>query len=200
MDDEDDVEKEEEEDDDDYYNADKEDDENELEINYSKKQKRKKKIKSRQLSVKQTNESRRNTKVKYFTKTPFYVDILKISYIKIKVRFIIEKQNGTLKNHKKLDNTRNTELGHVQIDYRIACAMDNFLHKHCCPDGEHALEVAKRIRIKAQYLEENKLAFFIRRQLGTSLIPSIDLSEINDFPIIKRKTLKKKGFYGNFPA
>lgn len=75
--------------------------------------------------------------------------------------------------------------------------MDNFLHKHCCPDGDNAQEVARRILFKAQ-IEENKLSFLLKRQLGTSLIPLISISEINDFPIIKRKTLRRKIFMGTF--
>ena len=75
--------------------------------------------------------------------------------------------------------------------------MDNFLHKHCCPDGDNAKEVAERI-IKKTQMKENKLAFLLKRQLGTSLIPLKHLSEINDFPIIKRKTLNRKIFMGTF--
>ena len=75
--------------------------------------------------------------------------------------------------------------------------MDNFQHKHCCPDGDYGKEVARRIRIKALVVE-NKLDFLLKRQLGTSLIPSINLSDIKDFPIIKRKTLKRKIFMGTF--
>ena len=75
--------------------------------------------------------------------------------------------------------------------------MDNFQHKHCCPDGDYSKEVARRIRIKALVVE-NKLDFLLKRQLGTSLIPSINLSDIKDFPIIKRKTLKRKIFMGTF--
>ena len=159
--------------------------------------KRKKNQNSKQLSVRQTNESRKNTKVKHLYKYEYYFYSNFYFEFYLKCRFIIEKQNGTLKNHKKLDNIRNTEIGHVQIDYRIACAMDNFLHKHCCPDGDYAQEVARRIRIKAQF-DENKLAFLLNRQLGTSLIPTIELEEIKDFPIIKRKTLKRKIFMGTF--
>ena len=67
-----------------------------------------------------------------------------------KIRFIIEKQNGYLKNNLSLDNIRNTIAGHIQIDYRIACAMSNFRHKPCCPDGEKAIKVAKRIKKKSR--------------------------------------------------
>ncbi|CAF1070135.1 unnamed protein product, partial [Brachionus calyciflorus] len=41
-----------------------------------------------------------------------------------KCRFIVEKQFGYLKNHKSLDNIRNTQAGHIQVDFRIACAMN----------------------------------------------------------------------------
>lgn len=45
---------------------------------------------------------------------------------------------------------RNTEIGHIQIDYRIACAMINFFHKPCCPDGKKAKTIANRMKEKAK--------------------------------------------------
>lgn len=50
------------------------------------------------------------------------------SFFLKKCRWMIEKQNGRLKNIKSLD-IRNFTLGHIQIDYSIACAMWNFDHK-----------------------------------------------------------------------
>ncbi|CAF0983415.1 unnamed protein product, partial [Brachionus calyciflorus] len=73
------------------------------------------KSESKQLTTKQTTESRFVTKI----------------------RFIVEKQIGMLKNFKALDNIRNTQAGHIQIDYRITCAMINFTHKRSCPDKEN---------------------------------------------------------------
>jgi hypothetical protein len=39
---------------------------------------------------------------------------------------------------------------HIQIDYRLACAMINFTHKPCCPDGSNAKELARIIKKKIQ--------------------------------------------------
>jgi hypothetical protein len=63
-----------------------------------------------------------------------------------KVRFIVAKQNSLLKNKKALDNIRNTEAGHIQIDYRICCAMANYNFVPCIPDGNHTVEIANRIK------------------------------------------------------
>ena len=63
-------------------------------------------------------------------------------------RFIIEKQNSFLKNKKALDNIRNVTVGHIMIDYRITCAMSNFLHVPCCPDNINSEEIANSIRSK----------------------------------------------------
>ena len=53
---------------------------------------------------------------------------------------------GVLKTLNELDNIRNNQVGHIQIDYRIACAMLNFTHKPCCPDEENGAKIAKRIK------------------------------------------------------
>ena len=105
----------------------------------------------------------------------------------MKCRFIIEKVNGLLKKNKSLDNISNTQAGHIQIDYRIACAMLNFTHQPCSPDGKNSLKIAKRIRTRTQ-IKSNKMEFFLNKRLDTKLIKKINLSEINDFP---RLTIKK---------
>ena len=93
---------------------------------------------------------------------------------------------------KALDNIRNTIAGHIQIDYRIACAMYNFNHKHICPDGKHAQKVAKRIYDRSQKIQINKLAIILSKQLDTTQFPEVNLSDINDFVKLKRKVMKNK--------
>ena len=53
-----------------------------------------------------------------------------------KVRFAVEKEIGYLKKLLSLDNVRDTVVGHIQIDYRIACAMHNFSFKEIRTDGK----------------------------------------------------------------
>ncbi len=96
-----------------------------------------------------------------------------------------------------MDNIRNTQAGHIQIDYRIACAMSNFLHKPCCPDGEYAIDVAKKIREKS-LIKINSLHFLLGKQLDTKIFPQINLADIKDFPQIKRKKIRRELFFGTY--
>ena len=104
--------------------------------------------------------------------------------IYLKIRFIIEKQNGFIKNHKALDNIRNTIVGHIQIDYRITCALYNFQHNPCNPDGINGKEVAKRMKKKFKNLKTNPLIFLLSKHLNTKFLEKIKLSEINDFKML----------------
>ncbi|CAF1002651.1 unnamed protein product [Brachionus calyciflorus] len=113
----------------------------------------------KQLTSKQTTESRLVTKI----------------------RFIVEKQIGMIKNFKALDNIRNTQAGHIQIDYRITCAMINFTHKPTCPDKENAKKIAVKLKEKLDF-ENNLLSGLLKRQFGTKEIFSIDHNSIKDFP------------------
>ena len=48
-----------------------------------------------------------------------------------------------------MDKIQNSQTGHIQIDYRIACSMVNFPHKACCADGKNAQKIARRMKNKA---------------------------------------------------
>ena len=115
----------------------------------------------------------------------------------MKVRFIIEKQNSNLKNKAALDNKRNTIAGHILIDYRITCAMYNFKHNACCPDGENATHIAQLMK-KNKNIKKNPLLFLLKKRFNTTSISPVKISDINDFPILRRKTLKSKVFMGSF--
>ena len=115
----------------------------------------------------------------------------------MKVRFIIEKQNGYLKNLQGLENIRNTIAGHIQIDYRIACAMYNLFHKPCCPDGVNGKLIAQRMKNKITN-ERNRLEFLLKKQFDTADINKFNLDEIVDFPKLKKKQLIRKVFFGTF--
>lgn len=96
-----------------------------------------------------------------------------------------------------MDNIRNTQVGHIQIDYRIACAMVNFSHKPCCPDGDDSIEIAKKIKDKST-INKNHLEFFLGKHLDSKQIPAVSLSEIDDFPEITEKQMIKSIFYGSY--
>lgn len=104
-----------------------------------------------------------------------------------------------MKNNKALDNIRNTIAGHIQIDYRIACTMINFLHKPSCPDGVNATKIANRMKRKANsIIQENHLSPLLTIRFNTKKNPLSDLSNINDFPRLKKKQLIAKIFLGTF--
>ncbi|CAF0948707.1 unnamed protein product [Brachionus calyciflorus] len=131
--------------------------------------------KNKQLTVKQTNETRLVTEC----------------------RFIIEKQIGRIKSCAALDHIRNTEIGYIQIDYRICCAMINFTHKPCCPDEKNVFKITKILRNKLRKNEKH-LEFLLGKQLGTKLITPINLFSIGDFPKIRRVKIQNRIFLGSF--
>ncbi len=102
-----------------------------------------------------------------------------------------------LKNYKALENIRNTQVGHIQIDYRIACAMQNFCHKPCSSDGNKAYSVAKRLKERAS-LTNNSLECIMRKRIDSKLMPCIDLSEIDDFPKLNNKEIQERICFGSF--
>ncbi len=121
------------------------------EENQGNKEKKEKKI--QQLTTKQTTDTRLVTKI----------------------RFQIERKNGFLKNNYALDFIRNSQIGHIQIDYRIACAMSNFVHKPNLTDNTKTKQVAKLIRKKSEKTQVNKLEYLINKRLGTSIFKKIDI-------------------------
>lgn len=115
------------------------------------------------------------------------------------MRFIIEKINGHIKNNKALDNIRNSRAGHILIDYRIACAILNFLHKPCCPDGEQASIIANKMKKKADSkIIKNYLDSLLKIRFNTKMVPPQSLSIINDFPKLKKKQLVMGLLWGTF--
>ena len=112
-------------------------------------------------------------------------------------RFIIEKQFGNLKKFRALDNIRNSEIGHIQIDYRIACAMLNFKHQPCCPDKENVAKISNKLKERMK-IKKNPLENFLTKHLNTKAIPEINIDEINDFPKLRQNKLKNEIFLGSF--
>ena len=54
---------------------------------------------------------------------------------------------------KALNNIRNTIAGHIQIDYRICCAMINYTHKPCCPDDKNVFKIPKLLKKNLKQLQ-----------------------------------------------
>ncbi len=96
-----------------------------------------------------------------------------------------------------LDNVRNTILGHLQIDYRIACAMSNFTHKPCETDGVNSRKIASQMKKKAKRLDNSMLGF-MNKQLRTNSFKEIKLNDIDDFPKLKMSKIISRITFGTF--
>jgi hypothetical protein len=144
--------------------------------------------KGKRLTVKQTSESRQVTKC----------------------RFIVENKIGEIKRNHALNKNlrRNTEIGHLALDYRIACAMINFLHRPCFTDLKknkdgsvdtvRADKIADRLLKKCENPTENHLENILKLRLGTNAVPKIKFSDITDFPKLSKSTMISKLFFGNY--
>lgn len=95
------------------------------------------------------------------------------------------------------DYIRNSVLGHIMFDFRIACAMHNFSHKPIMSDGEKIEDYCK-ILLRRSTTEINPYNFLIHHQFNTSLFPRVDEKKVNDFPIVEKEILKDKFFLGSF--
>ena len=101
-----------------------------------------------------------------------------------------------MKNKKALDNIRNTEVGHIAIDYRICCGMWNFTMKPCIPDGSDSTQIAKSIK-KRCMKKENKLQSLLDMRFTSTLINE-DITTISDFPMLSLKQIRKRITFGSF--
>ena len=110
---------------------------------------------------------------------------------------MIEKKFGHLKNYKSLDNIRNSQVGHIQIDFRIACAIENFFHKACCPDQPNPVKIARRLRVRST-IAVNDLAPIARKKLNSAFMTPVNIQADADFPRLKIKMLKEKLALGSF--
>jgi len=102
-----------------------------------------------------------------------------------------------LKHLKALDNIRNTEVGHIQIDYRNAAAMLNFTHTPVLPDKNNAKQIANLMKIRCR-IKINKLDFLLKKTVGSKSIPLINIADVIDFPHFKSKELMNKIALGTF--
>ncbi len=99
-------------------------------------------------------------------------------------------------NYKALNDIRNSIANHIQFDYRNTAALLNFLHKPISTDGENSFKIAKRLRKKIHNKQVNNLEYLLKRQLGSRSIPEISISEITDFPRIKKYLIVAKILLG----
>lgn len=113
-----------------------------------------------------------------------------------KCRYIIENINGLLKHYKALDHIKNTQIGHIFLDYKIACSMINFKHKNVINDDKD-IQMAKDIKTKAKIIQNN-LEFILNKRLDTKLLEPIALSTINNFSRLKKKQIKYKLAFGPY--
>lgn len=98
---------------------------------------------------------------------------------------------------KALDKVRNNTLGHISIDYRIACAMYNFTHQNRIEESDENIENATNLKNKA--LEDKKnLEFLLSKQLGTVKFPLVNINEIIDFPKLSKNDLIKNLLFGTY--
>ncbi len=98
---------------------------------------------------------------------------------------------------KALDNVRNTEVGHIRIDYRIAAAMLNFTHKPVLPDKNNAKQIANLMKNRCN-IKINMLDFLLNKTVGTKSIPLISNKDVKDFPRFKSKELINNIALGTF--
>ncbi len=115
-----------------------------------------------------------------------------------KCRFIIEKRIGDLKKFNALYDRRNTEVGHIQIDYRIACAMLNFLHRPCRADQKRdTMKIARNLKEKSK-IDSNALTKLFKLQFDSLALPLQNLSEFIDFPSLSEQEMIENIFLGIF--
>jgi hypothetical protein len=109
---------------------------------------------------------------------------------------VIEKQNSFLKNKKALDYIRNTQAGHIQIDYRICCAMANFKMIPCVPDGKYTVEIANRIK-RRTLRKQNKLKSILSMCFSKTIMFG-DITSVTDFPQLTIKQIQRRITLGSF--
>ncbi len=124
--------------------------------------------------------------------------ILILSAFNCQVRFITEKQKSLLKNKKAVENIRNSQAGHILVEYRICCATANFNMIPCVPDGKHTNENATRIK-KRCLKKQNKLSGLLRISLPDfKSQPMSDFKSINDFPVLTLSKFQRRITLGSF--
>jgi len=119
-------------------------------------------------------------------------------FIFFKVRYIIEKQNSLLKNKKALENIRNTQVGHILVDYRICCAMANFNLIPSITDSNYTIEIAKRIK-RRSLKKQNKLSHLQKMTLPDfKSQTSLDIKSVDDFPQLSLSQFKRYITLGSY--
>ena len=116
-----------------------------------------------------------------------------------KVRCVVERVFAALKKNKAIDKVRNTVLGHLGIDMRIAAAFHNFTFKPLVDDKNDTEAVSRRLKQRLLNNRRNHLEFLFRNRMTTRRYFScIDVQKIDDFIPLKRRYLRRKVFFGSF--
>ena len=97
-----------------------------------------------------------------------------------------------------MENRQNTEVNHIQFDYRNTCAMINFTHKPCCADEQNVQVISENIQRKITNVHVNYLENLKNIQFGTKKNPFIELIELDDFPILSEEEMKDEIFFGSY--
>ena len=79
-----------------------------------------------------------------------------------KIRSILERIFGKIKQFYALDRMRNTSVGHLAIDTKIVGAMLNFTFRPEVYDAPETVKVARRLRDRLEKIPENPIKFLIR--------------------------------------
>ncbi len=111
------------------------------------------------------------------------------------------KKIGEIKKHKALDNRYNTEVNHLQFDYRNICAMLNFFHKPCHADGVEANEISQKMGDKIRKISISPLESLVKKsgiQFGTIDRRLLKMSDLTDFPRLTTAEMKKDFFFGSY--
>jgi hypothetical protein len=116
-----------------------------------------------------------------------------------KVRSVVERVFATLKKNKAIDRVRNSVLGHLRIDLRIAAAFYNLTFKPLIDDKDHSEAVARRLKQKLNLRRDNNLEILFRSRMSTRRYFScVNIRSIDDFIPLKRRYLRQKVYCGSF--
>ena len=115
-----------------------------------------------------------------------------------KIRWTIEAINGTIKQFRALEKTRNSMLPHIMQDFRIAAAIVNRYYSKKLSDIGNETEIANLM--KQRFHTKNNLANYINKHvnLKNNNFEEIEQSQLNDFPKLDLEIIKNKITLGSY--
>ena len=127
----------------------------------------------KQLTVKQANNSRLVTKV----------------------RWVLEGRNGHLETFKALGEVKNNSLSHIMEDYKIAAAIINCFYTKLISDKKNTIEIAECMKSKLKksfHLEKYLL------EIKKDNFQMINTTDITDFPKLNYEMIKNELTCGSY--